>query len=249
MRGIILAAGRGSRMGSMTDVLPKCLTRLMGRPLLDWQLWALREAGVDDVTVIRGYRRECLPGPGYATRDNEDWASTNMVATLACATDLLEAEPVIVSYGDIVYRPEHVRALQGAEDPIAITYDEQWRGLWDARFEHPEDDAESFVQRDGRLVEIGGRPRQLDEVRGQYMGLLRFTPEGWAEVRDCLAELDTQRRAKIDMTSLLRALLERDVRIGAVPVQGGWCEVDNAEDVALYERRADEAAWAHDWRR
>ena len=42
MRALILAAGRGSRMGPLGDVRPKCLVELDGRPLLDRQLAALQ---------------------------------------------------------------------------------------------------------------------------------------------------------------------------------------------------------------
>ncbi|MEE9382932.1 MAG: phosphocholine cytidylyltransferase family protein [Nannocystaceae bacterium] len=248
MKGIILAAGRGSRMGCMTDARPKCLTVLAGRSLLDWQLSALKCAGVRDVTVIRGYRKECLRGPGYHTADNERWAETNMVATLQCAHDLLAAGPVVVSYGDIVYHPEHLRALAAARAPIAITYDTLWRSLWGERFEDPSEDVETFEAAAGRLQEIGGRPTDMDAVQGQYMGLLRFTPSGWGQVLDCLAALPAEGRPKLDMTSLLRALLTRDVEIETVGVDGGWCEVDCAQDVAIYTGRLRQPGWAHDWR-
>src|SRR5688572_14359625 len=108
---IILAAGRGSRMGELTAERPKCLSALAGRPLIDWQLAALESADVPAVTVLRGYRKELLSSPRYAVLDNPAWAETNMVATLCCASDLLAATPCIVSYSDIVYHPDHVRAL------------------------------------------------------------------------------------------------------------------------------------------
>lgn len=48
---MILAAGRGQRMRPLTDVTPKPLLRVGGRPLIDWQLAALARAGVDEVVV------------------------------------------------------------------------------------------------------------------------------------------------------------------------------------------------------
>ena len=58
MKAIILAAGRGSRMGNLTDESPKCLVELRARPLLEWQLMAIREAGIDDIAIVNGYKRE-----------------------------------------------------------------------------------------------------------------------------------------------------------------------------------------------
>ena len=60
MKAILLAAGRGSRMGSLTQDMPKCLTPLHGKPLLEWQLKALREAGCNSIGMVRGYRAEWL---------------------------------------------------------------------------------------------------------------------------------------------------------------------------------------------
>ena len=54
-QAIILAAGRGSRLGHLTDVLPKCLTVVAGRTLLDWMLGALRDAGIERVLIVGGY--------------------------------------------------------------------------------------------------------------------------------------------------------------------------------------------------
>ena len=64
MRAIILAAGRGSRMGSLTDRVPKCLVSLAGRPLLEWQKAALRKAGIDTVALITERPGGTLEGRG-----------------------------------------------------------------------------------------------------------------------------------------------------------------------------------------
>ena len=58
MKGIILAAGRGSRMGSLTSNLPKCRTLLFGKELIQWQLEALRKASIEEIAIIRGYLSE-----------------------------------------------------------------------------------------------------------------------------------------------------------------------------------------------
>ena len=64
MKAIILAAGRGSRMKSLTDEQPKCLIELRGKTLLEWQLGALREAGIAEIGIVTGYKRELLSNRG-----------------------------------------------------------------------------------------------------------------------------------------------------------------------------------------
>ena len=68
MKGIILAAGRGSRMGAGTDKLPKCRSVLHGKSLLQWQLDSLSQAGVNQVGLVRGYLGETFHEPLAALR-------------------------------------------------------------------------------------------------------------------------------------------------------------------------------------
>ncbi|MFZ5427690.1 MAG: NTP transferase domain-containing protein [Thermodesulfobacteriota bacterium] len=110
---VILAAGRGSRMEELTRLKPKCLLELAGKPLLEWQLAALRAAGASGVTVVTGYRGEMIAGYGMNTVENPRWSETNMVSSLLCAAPLLESRECVVTYSDIVYGPSAVRALLG----------------------------------------------------------------------------------------------------------------------------------------
>jgi choline kinase len=239
MKAILLAAGRGSRLGTMTDTHPKCFVRLHGKPLVQWQVEALNAAGIEEIAIVRGYLadfwdRQGLPVSRFFTNDR--WQRTNMVASLACAGEWLAAAPCLVSYTDIVYGSETVRRLMAAPGEIAITYDPDWFQLWSRRFADPLDDAETFaLDASGRLTAIGARPTSLEEVQGQYMGLLRMTPAGWTTVTEYVASLPPEEAAKLDMTGLLSRLLERGVEIQAVSATGSWCEVDQQSDLAVAE--------------
>lgn len=253
MRALLLAAGRGSRMGGLTDERPKCLTPLAGRALLSWQVAALEKAGVADVGAIGGYRADALAPYVPVVATNDRWAESNMVTTLRAAASILRAEPCIVAYTDIVYRPGHVAALAEADGDVVVTYDTDWLSLWSARFEDPLSDAESFVQRDGVLREIGARSASVDAIQGQYMGLLKIMPAGWAGIERTLEKLGPAAVDRLDMTALLQRLLAEGATIRTVAVSGGWCEVDSADDIRLYERLIAKAErrgekWRHDWR-
>lgn len=246
--GVILAAGRGSRMKGLTDARPKCLLQLAGKPLLHWQLAALRAAGVADVLVVRGYLAHLLQGD-FATVDNPRWEQTNMVQSLMCALPQLNGADMLVSYADIVYCADHVRQLLACPRDICLTYDTQWEALWRLRQnDNPLDDAETFREEGGTLLEIGGKPQTLDDVHGQYMGLLKFSPRGQQHIQECVQALSPEKADKLDMTSLLRLMLAGGATIGAVPVHGGWCECDTEEDIRHYENELAKGSWGHDWR-
>ena len=254
MHGLILAAGRGTRMKALTDDRPKCLVELAGKSLLQWQLGALSQAGIEPIVVVNGYLGERLCGAEYRTLTNPRWMDTNMVRSLACARALLSRKPVIVSYSDIVYRSDWVRYLMKAEGDIVISYDRLWKSLWRIRFVDPLSDAETFSQSNGLLNEIGRRTDNPDEIRGQYMGLLKLTPDGWRTIEEILNDLPSEEVDALDMTSLLRILLARRKKVHAIPIDGGWCEIDSEDDLAAYNQMitradTDNRRWNHDWRR
>ena len=253
MKAIILAAGRGSRMKGETARRPKCLAMLAGKPLLHWQLEALHGAGITDVAVVCGYladvlEQEKIPVSGVTYLRNPEWEHTNMLSTLLCAYDWARQHDCVVSYADIVYPAEHVASLAKTDAPIGITYDTMWEELWRLRFSDPLSDAETFRQKNGYLLEIGGKTGDMADIHGQYMGLLKLSSEGWRLVADHCRAQGKETTAKSDMTGLLRALLAKGTRVAAVPVTGKWCEVDSAQDRILYEAALRQQNWAHDWR-
>jgi choline kinase len=242
MRALILAAGRGSRMGGLSGDRPKCLVDLNGRPLIERQLEALRRGGVDEIGVVRGYRAEMIDFPGLSYFSNERWAETNMVMSLTAAAPWLRSGPVIVSYADIFYRSELVRGLAGAPGQLVISYDRAWRRLWSRRFTDPLADAETFrINAAGQLLEIGGKTTRIEDIQGQYMGLLKFTPPAWSAVEALLSRLDAPTRDRLDVTGLLRRLLNgKELPIGTFGTDGQWGEIDNPEDVTLYQNMVRE---------
>ena len=244
---VILAAGRGSRMNDATKDRPKCLLYLAGKPLLHWQLEALRYAGIPRIVVVRGYLKEMLTGD-FETLENSDWASSNMVRTLLCALSEVGDSTLLVSYADIVYRAGHVEKLIQAEGDFCITYDRQWEDLWRLRNENPLDDAETFKVQDNTLTEIGLKPKSLVDIQGQYMGLLKFSPAGRKQLQEYLAQLSEEEINHLDMTSLLNRLLQSGITVHTCSVSGGWCECDTEQDIAAYEQRLHAGNWEHDWR-
>ncbi|HET6425335.1 MAG TPA: phosphocholine cytidylyltransferase family protein [Planctomycetaceae bacterium] len=234
MRGLVLAAGAGRRLGALGADRPKCLVEVGGRTLLDWQHAALTGAGIHDLAIVSGYRAEQLPQRGWTRFHNPRFADTGVIASLMTARDWLEVDDCIVSYADIVYGPETIAALQDTPGDIAMTSYSQWRALWEARFADPLTDAETFrTDARGQLLEIGQRATSLDEIQGQFMGLVKFTPAGFSLAAKHVTALGTG-ADRLDMTSLLRGLIEQGVPVQTRTVDGFWYEVDNSDDAAFF---------------
>lgn len=249
VRAVILCAGRGSRLGALTQQIPKSLTVLAGHSLLEWKLRALKAAGIEEVYALTGYGAEAFANSGLACIRNDRWAQTNMVASLLCANAVLERPGrTLICYGDVVFHPDIVQATLAHCGDIVLPYDTDWRALWEERFSDPLSDAESFAQRGGLLEEIGARVGSLDSIQGQFMGVLSVTQRGWRNVTRVVRALPADTVDRLDTTSLLARLIADGIAVHTMACAGRWVEVDTQADLDLYQQRIKARNWHHDWR-
>jgi choline kinase len=183
MTGIILAAGKGSRLnGSAADV-PKCLVQVGGLTLVERQTRSLAAAGIDDIVVVIGCQaehvRRSLPR-GVRFVENQRFAETNSLYSLWLARPHL-AEGFVVLNCDVLFHPQLLRDLLTAryQDALLVAPRED-----DAPFGQEE---MKVVVRAGRVVAIS---KALDplEADGENLGIARFGRDGAALVADLLDE-------------------------------------------------------------
>ena len=246
-KAVILAAGFGSRLMPLTSDRPKGMVDLMGLPMLVRQIAVLRGAGVEDISIVGGYRAECLDALGLPVIANPAYDSTNMVESLMRARALFDGkDDVIMAYGDIVYEPRVLEALLQAPGDVVVTADLGWQRLWSARMEDYASDVESFrLRADGSVAELGKRPHSLAEVEAQYIGLVRFPAACHARLLafydglDRAARYDGQPFPKMYMTSFIQQLIDHDWNVRPSLIENGWLEVDTLEDLRRYETLAE----------
>lgn len=234
-------------MEALTDDRPKCLLPLAGKPLLEWQVASLKQGGIKTIHAVLGYRSESISGD-FSRLHNPRWSVTNMVRTLMYAEEVLLDHDCIISYSDIAYHPDHVARLAENREDIAISYDTAWEKLWKLRFDDPLSDAETFRQENGLLKEIGNKTDDINNIHGQYMGLIKCTTAGYKAIKNHVSSLSDKDADNLDMTALLSGLLRNGVRIGVTAVNGGWVEADNAIDLEKYETELRKGGFSHDFR-
>jgi L-glutamine-phosphate cytidylyltransferase len=220
MKSILLAAGEGTRLRPYTSELPKCLVEVEGRSLIDRQLDILSREGISEQIIIGGYLVNKLQGRGSRILENKRYDETNMVWTLFCAGDELDGE-IIISYGDIVYSRQNLQALMRSTADIAVTIDMDWEQYWRERMEDPLSDAETLkISPDGFITEIGQKPNSLSDIEGQYMGLMKFSPEGVNILKDVFhqareeGEIRGKNPENAYMTDLLQLMIDKGYREG-----------------------------------
>jgi L-glutamine-phosphate cytidylyltransferase len=172
MRGIILAAGAGSRLNGIGGGGPKCLLDVGGLPLIERQLRLLRRSDVDDIAVVVGcqadrVRQAC--GRGVQFVENARFAQTNSLYSLWLARPLL-VEGFVVMNCDVLLHPQLLEDLLTArhEDALLISYAD--------RAPFGEEEMKIRARR-GRVVEIC-KEMNPDEADGENLGVVKFGPSG-----------------------------------------------------------------------
>ncbi|HVZ02168.1 MAG TPA: phosphocholine cytidylyltransferase family protein [Dongiaceae bacterium] len=189
MRAVILSAGQGSRLLPLTEGRPKCLLPLGPRTLIEWQIWALTQNGVDDIAVVTGYHApdvaavlRKLEGPKLRIRTvyNPFFKLADNLASCWMARAEMDRDFIILN-GDTVIEPDCVkRLLASPAAPITVTVDRKENG-YDA------DDMK--VHRKGtRLLEIG-KHLPPERANAESIGMLYFRDKGPKLFTDTLEAL------------------------------------------------------------
>lgn len=244
MKGIVIAAGLGSRMGSYTTDRPKCMLPIAGRPLLHWTMDALRQAGCNEFVVIVGYKAEQVDAQGATVVRNEDFRNNNILHSLMCARDHLQGD-VICSYSDIWIEPPIAKGLAATSGDIVVVTDTDWQPYYEGREKHPISEAENVRLDGARVLRMG--KHLADSVDGardlaEFIGLWRLSPVGCNRFRHHFDAFDRDLQPtqpfqaarewrKAYITDMLTGMIQAGETVTAHQIRRGWAELDTSEDI------------------
>jgi len=247
-KAIILAAGEGTRLRPLTSNRPKCMVEIFGKSLLEHQIECFRKCGINDITVVTGYLGDTISFPNVNYIQNNEYQKTNMVYSLFCAEKIL-ADAVIVSYGDIIFEKNILEKLLKIQSDLSVVIDTNWNEYWMKRFDNPIDDAESLrLDNDGYIKNIGQKVTNIDEIEGQYIGLMKFQDKGVDLIKkyyDIAKQESIKGKNLLNpntsfeksfMTDFLQYLINSGCKIQSIPTQNGWLELDSINDYELYNK-------------
>ncbi len=235
MKALILNAGLGSRMGSLTAEHPKCMTEIApAETILSRQLRQLCDAGITDVIMATGYYHDVLTAYceslGLPLRvtfvRNPRFRETNYIYSIYCARELLD-DDLLLMHGDLVFENEALdRILAHEGSCMAVS----------STLPLPEKDFKAVVA-DGKVLRVGVN-FFTDAMEAQALYKLRR--EDWRIWLDSIAAFCEAGRDTVYAEDALNAL-DGAANIGAADLQNLLCaEIDNAEDLAVVKARLRE---------
>jgi dTDP-glucose pyrophosphorylase len=225
-KAVVLAAGRGTRMGHLTSDLPKPMLPVHGKPLLEHILDRLHSAGFEQVLIVTGYRADTIEShfDGYPmplTFSRQDRLNGTATAALL-AEDFVGDDPFLLTFGDILIEPEDYRnAVRLMESPdvegvIAVK-----------RVEDPFQGA-AVYEENGRVTEIIEKPpRGTSRTNWNSAGMYAFRPGVFRELR----RVPLSERGEYELTSALSQMLANGKTLVIGEMHGGWRDVGRPEDL------------------
>ncbi len=249
MKAVILAAGKGTRMGSLTEALPKPMLRVQGKPILEHILDGLLAAGVRELFIVTGHRAEAIEahfGDGrawnarivYGRQVVQD--GTGRAPELA--RDFVGDSPFILSYGDILVQPHTYAQMLRRFDQgdfsglVTVTRGQDVRhgGLF-------------FFDADFCLARLVEKPTPAQVHELQAAGWIRPGEPLWYNAgiyvfRPVLFEftsrLQKSPRGEYELTDALSAMLAAGHRIAGLEIAGLWADVRDPETLRRLEQAA-----------
>jgi choline kinase len=239
VKAVLLAAGLGSRLGTLTQQIPKALISVGGRPLLAHAVAFARAAGADDITVVGGFGYDQVAAEVARRRlpvrlvENQAFRDGNLISLTAARPHVADADQLLLMNVDHIYRPAIARlAAAPADDVTAFVDTDRTLGGDDMKVER---------DGDGRVHRIA---KTLERWDAGYVGMT-LVPRAaaaryWATVDAALA---AEGRA-IHVERVLARLADGGTPPGCRDISGhGWLEVDLPDE----RDRADEALRGGGW--
>jgi phosphoenolpyruvate phosphomutase len=243
---IILGASRGEQLDALTEEMPKVMLPIAGKPLLRHLLDEFKKEGVNDITVVAGYKAEAIDVQGIKIVTNPDYADSGELTSLVCALDEIKDDTLIL-YGDLLFRRYVLDDLLNADGEIIVVIDsapinEQNGNINDLAYCARSDDRALF-SRDIQLEQVSREHdwhgRQPD---GRWIGMLRVTGAGGDKLRSVLNKLrEHSNFAKMALPDLLNCMIAEGHAVTVLYINGHWLDVNNLDDL----RRAGDFAYGH----
>jgi len=234
MNAVLLAAGRGTRMGQLTQATPKPLLLLRGRPIIEHILTGLRRAGVRRAVIVTGYLGDQIEarlgdgkGVGLEIEYRRQEQPTGTAKALLLARDCLGDEPFMLSWGDIIVEPglyeelarqfatfpcDALLSVNPTDDPwrgAAVTVDQAW-------------DVLSLVEKP---------PRGSAQTGWNNAGIFVFSNL----IFEYAARLSPSQRGEYELPQAVSAMIADGRTVRAHPVTGFWSDLGTPEDLARAE--------------
>ena len=237
---LIVAAGLGSRLKGHTEDKPKCMLDFGGKTLLQRQLYSYKNNNIENISLIRGYKKKKINYKGIKYFDNNEYKNNNILNSIFYAEEVINGN-IIISYSDILFEPFVVKRAMESDHDISVVVDVDWRDYYVDRKEHPLSEAENVIfNSNNEVVKIGKIASDKEEVHGEFIGMIKLNHRGceilkqnFHRVKKLYWNKPFQRAnifQKAYLTDMIQELVDIGIKVHCIIIERGWKEIDTVED-------------------
>ena len=243
MRVIILAAGRGSRMGKLTQNIPKPLVNVNGKSIIERQLSSLKQNGILDIIIVTGPYHEKFNFKNVVYVNNLDHKKHDTLGSLMTARDYMNDE-IIITYADQIFEEKIVKSMTEFTGDIGIAVDLDWEKNYVNRDQHPKSEAENVLINGNEILELRKNISECKENEkiGECPGLVKFSRKASKVFLDKYSELEISHQGKFHnapslekaiISDMIQELIGSEINVEPIYVSGKWCEIDTPQDLQI----------------
>lgn len=223
MKAVILAAGRGTRMGALTAETPKPMVLVQGKPILETIVTGLAEAaGIRDFFIIIGYQGSVIrnhfgDGSKWGVRITygEQVVQDGTGKAPELAREWVGSDPFLLTYGDILVDASDYKRLSEAFEPDGIIAIKGGEDL---------SKGGAVILNDaGEMIDLIEKGNFTTTPKNAYYnaGIYCFTPR----IFEFTARLEKSPRGEYELTDALKALVKEGGRLRGVEITRRWVDV------------------------
>ncbi len=235
-KAIILAASRGRALESLTRDKPKVMLPINGKPLLRHMADEFKKQGINDITVVAGYKADAIDVQGVKKVLNPDHETTGELQSLICAQDNF-TDDILLTYGDLLFRTYILQDLLDVPGDLVMVVDSansdtRFTGSPDYTWCSEEDDR-SLLGADVDLKAIADcYDDQGPPPSGRWIGMLHIRARGMEWIKQALEELQQHEDYRqIGIPHLLEHLVKQGKPVKVHYIHGHWMDVNALEDL------------------
>ena len=244
---IILAAGKGSRLIEATFGSPKPLVDINGISLIQRQINLYKNEKFKKITIIRGYKLNEFQLKNVTYVDDLEFDKHDQLGSLIAGINQIE-DDVLITFGDILFDEKIVHQMINSENEISVAVDPNWRESYEKRQDNPIELAGKVLIKNNQILEFSEQlpiHKEGFEI-AEFLGMIKIKKNLTAKIRNLLKNLsqnhngifhDAKSFQYAKLTDFLQELINLEIKVTPVFVNGTWCEIDTPMDLEIARKK------------
>ncbi|MEM2144192.1 MAG: sugar phosphate nucleotidyltransferase, partial [Candidatus Jordarchaeaceae archaeon] len=228
MKAVILAAGEGTRLRPLTLTRPKQIFPLVGKPLLEHMLIALKKTGINEFLIVVGYLKEKVTstlergeklGIKIFYLEQKQFLGTAHAAGLA--EKFVDNEPFLLINGDVITKETTYQGLKSK-------FEEERTDAILAVTQAQEPSGYGIIQtEEDKVTKIIEKPAKTSPSDSVNAGIYIFTPQIFEAIR----QTGKSQRGEYEITDSIQILINQGKNVRTYKITSYWFDIGHPWDL------------------